>query len=400
MSHRLLNKTNLKASEIRDALAAGGGVVSNNTLTFFKRDANVNFWSKYKPVTVINGPEFVQDFNPNEEYYEPNWWKSKDGNCGVNVQATNGITMFIANMRDGNYGWEYVLPENPYRLGDFRNYDIDAHCPISGEFQDDYWVELDRLTFTLDVEMDLPDTNLTLDDILVNVPDNGGLTKLSDYYPGVLLWKEVNGTVTDYIYPTSTNKAGTETITLTLDGFDGNAQWGEWYAMPYLSSVPQSLRGDEQVAANVSLNVAPKKIYVHAPGTLVYTIALAGYVTDGLGNAQVSYSIEIENNDSSTKKALTIELWIMQTSNGKPAEGNNVGTPAKVSFESDQIEANSSLIYFSDNYEGADNDLKRAEGFTIRSEVFDPNSYTYWIGSRAEGFATTYVQIEMIQPEE
>ena len=70
MSHRVLNKTNLKASEIRDALVAGGGVVDNNTLSFFKGSANVNMWSKYKPVTAIGGPQFVQDFDSNDkEYY-------------------------------------------------------------------------------------------------------------------------------------------------------------------------------------------------------------------------------------------------------------------------------------------------------------------------------------------
>ena len=56
MSHRLLNKTNLKASEIRDALSEGGGLVDNNASSFFKADANVNIWSKYKPVTVSYGP--------------------------------------------------------------------------------------------------------------------------------------------------------------------------------------------------------------------------------------------------------------------------------------------------------------------------------------------------------
>lgn len=404
MSHRILKNTNLKASEIRDALAAGGGIVNNNTLTFFKKDANVNLWSKYKPVTVINGPDFVQDFYPNDEYYHYQWWKSKDGNCGVNVQATNGISPFINNIREGNYGWEYVLPESPYRLGDFRNYDIDAHCPISGEFQDDYWVELDRLTFTLDVETELPDTNLTLDDIQVTVPTgsgSSGLTKLSDYYPGVLLWKEVNGMVTDFIYPTSNNKAGTESVTLTLNGFDGDAQWGEWYAIPYLSSAPQELRGDEQVAANVSLNVAPKKIYIHGPGTLVISIMNASFKSPT--SKEVQYELYIDNNNSSDL-TVTADVWISRTIRNDNAPNGDAGEiEGRVySTETITVPANTKVTYYSTNYESSepiDDSLKICPALSVITR--DDDTYKYWAGSRVQGYAITWWDLDEAEaPEE
>lgn len=38
------------ATEVRDVLSDAGGVVNNNLVSFFTPDANINKWSKYKPV--------------------------------------------------------------------------------------------------------------------------------------------------------------------------------------------------------------------------------------------------------------------------------------------------------------------------------------------------------------
>ena len=403
MSHRVLNKTNLKASEIRDALVAGGGVVDNNTLSFFKRSANVNIWSKYKPVTAIGGPQFVQDFDSNDkEYYLYQWWKSANGNCGINTAntVTSGIDNFIQNIKNGNYLWTYELPSYPYRLGDFRNYDIDAHCPVSGQFDDEYWLQgqdpTGRLTFTLDCEIDLPDTNLTFDDILIPT-QNEGNKKLSDFYMGIVLWNKGN---TKKFYPTDTKKIGTGSASFEIEGFNAPAFYGEWTIIPYVSSVIQNgITEDEQAATYATLNIPPKQIYIHAPGSLIYTIALAGYIVDEYGNAQIQYSIDVENNDSSPKDGLSIELWVVRTpKKGNPAGGNEVGGGTK-QFTTDTIGANSKVTYFSTNYDGDEIGLKEAPAFTVRSEMFDIDGYDYWICSRSKGYVTTYNQLEEINPK-
>jgi hypothetical protein len=46
----LLPSTNLKGADIRDTLNSGGGIVNNSSNTWFSEAANINMWSKYKPI--------------------------------------------------------------------------------------------------------------------------------------------------------------------------------------------------------------------------------------------------------------------------------------------------------------------------------------------------------------
>lgn len=48
----------LKAADIRDTLSAGGGIVSNDTTSFFQPAANINIWSRYKPLENEGAPKF------------------------------------------------------------------------------------------------------------------------------------------------------------------------------------------------------------------------------------------------------------------------------------------------------------------------------------------------------
>lgn len=405
MSHRVLNNTNLKASEIRDALAAGGGIVSNDTLSFFKPDANINIWSKFKPVTVTDGPDFVQAFDPGREYHDPYWWKSVDGDCGIDTQNTvaASINVFLDNVRNGNYYWTYKLPGKPFRLTDFCSYDIDAHCPVDGTLADNYWLQAQdptgRLTFTFDLTTDLPDTNLTLSDIQVTTK-NGGLTNLTDYYLGVLFWKEVGGVVTSRYYPTSTVKLGTDTVTVELEGLTGNAYWGEFNAIPYLSSAIQTLEGDEQEATYLTLNTAPKKIYIHGPGELIISIAMGSFIND----KEVQYEIYCTNQGSSTVKNVTCQIWLARTKEESDAPDGSEGVVegSVKEFVIDEIPAyTKELHFYSENWQ--DENIPAA--FKIAPSLStidakDEETYTYWIASRIEGYATTWYNLDDAQPEE
>lgn len=413
MSHRVLNNTNLKASEIRDALSTGGGIVSNNTLSFFKADANVNIWSKFKPLdtTDISGkanPDFVQAFDEGREYYNPEWWRGQYQDCGIVVPATisSSISVFLENVRAGNYYWTYRLPGSPFRLTDFCSYDIDAQCPVSGELQDDYWVVSGRLTFTFDYTADLPETNLTLEDIRVTAAGTtAGLTNLTDYYLGVLFWKEVGGNVTDLYYPTSSTKLGTDTVTMELTGLDGDAYWGEFYAMPYLSSVPQQLRGDEQDATYTTLNIAPKKIYIHGPGTLVISIMNATFKQSSTSTREVQYELHVQNNNSS-ELTVTAQVWVVRTERGSKTEND----PASGELASGSVKevtvtvaAYTTVSFFSENYEAKDatiaDDLKICPTVTVQN--YDAETYHYWTASRCTGFAITWYDFDdASSPEE
>ena len=49
----VIKKTNINLmTDIRDVLNSAGGNVGNSVETFFQLDANLNMWSKYKPVVA------------------------------------------------------------------------------------------------------------------------------------------------------------------------------------------------------------------------------------------------------------------------------------------------------------------------------------------------------------
>lgn len=122
--YEILPTENLKTADIRDTLNANGGNVSNVIYTFFTPSANINMWSKYKPVPL------TEDFPD----FESNWWKGNSGNCGINITQYNSMDE-VYNATTGTLnGWSYTLPSGgsyePFRLGDFRGYSTDAVPPF------------------------------------------------------------------------------------------------------------------------------------------------------------------------------------------------------------------------------------------------------------------------------
>lgn len=127
MEYSTLPQTNLKAEDIRDTLNANGGSVGNNTTTFFSDAANINMFSRYKPIR--NNALFIN-------LWENDAWKGTDGQCGIDFTGatTNNYREVVgAVTNDGNNGWLYQRPwvgiTKPYRLGDFRGYMANALPP-------------------------------------------------------------------------------------------------------------------------------------------------------------------------------------------------------------------------------------------------------------------------------
>lgn len=135
--YNILPTSNLKAEDIRDTLANGGGSVSNDTTTFFKSTAKINWASKHKPVRL--GTNFCQDFDTSKPNYHVGWWKSTDGNCGLTPRQVTSFNnlMEVLDGTDPMNGWTYNLPTGgstfPYRLGDYAGYSAVAR-PMSYDF--------------------------------------------------------------------------------------------------------------------------------------------------------------------------------------------------------------------------------------------------------------------------
>ena len=109
-----------------DDLKSLFGEPSGDLATLCK-SPKINVWAKYKP-TVYPSP------------FPDDWYKSKDGNYGLNITVDNRVSSWnalVAEYSKPNNGYSniYNRPSggatSPYRLGDFRGYNHKAKPEIS-----------------------------------------------------------------------------------------------------------------------------------------------------------------------------------------------------------------------------------------------------------------------------
>ena len=129
--HEIIPNENVLVADIGSTLNANGGNVNiNKPSEFFTAAANINPWSKKKP--VYREELFCQDFNSSKPNYVANWWQGKDGKCGFTIPQYTSYTN-IPSAMDGNMnGWVYNIPSNPKRLGDFCGYKANATPIVTG----------------------------------------------------------------------------------------------------------------------------------------------------------------------------------------------------------------------------------------------------------------------------
>lgn len=133
MIYDVLPEKDLHFSDIRDTLNSDGGLVNNDVASAFKEAANINVWSKHKPVRLA--VNFCQDFDSSAPNYNSIWWKSHNGNCGLIPLRLSSYYDIAENMDGDMNGWIYELPTGgsaaPFRLGDFARYYKNAEPPYS-----------------------------------------------------------------------------------------------------------------------------------------------------------------------------------------------------------------------------------------------------------------------------
>lgn len=121
----VLPSTNLTYVSIRDLLNLNGGVVNNDVSTSFKVGNNINYYSRYKPMSHP-----VNFIDSDAIFKEADW--------GYNIPSATDLSTFINNVindKEGaedyiKNGWSYNRPvggvASPFRLGDFRRYNPDS----------------------------------------------------------------------------------------------------------------------------------------------------------------------------------------------------------------------------------------------------------------------------------
>lgn len=121
----ILPSTNLRAVDIRDTLLANGANWSTSPIknanylpNYFRKEANINMWSRYKPV-VYNSVDDITD----EDLESVNW--------GIDIPIYENRDYLYRDVVDGTLYMSYNNPSYNLRLGDFRGYNAKAKPPVS-----------------------------------------------------------------------------------------------------------------------------------------------------------------------------------------------------------------------------------------------------------------------------
>lgn len=271
------------ATNIRDVLNAAGGSVTNEVITFFKPEAKINKWAKYKPVNYpVNFTDGISD-----------WWQGApiDGLAGKettgglligsgyaslwgssssilvysdHIDISNDKNGFLYKLCKGTLGqFEYVLPKggssSPYRLSDFCGYNTDVVNPLPSVVGGDYKYST---AGAVDIQMNLATqviNGLTLDDLQFNSNLN-----LRSMYFGIVIY---NDDLTDVLFGTQTadqKSKGRNVLTLQNKSYATiTNKRGTYKAKTFFSNIPIGLNdytatpsillADDDAYANVSL---------------------------------------------------------------------------------------------------------------------------------------------------
>lgn len=231
MVYDILPERDLHYSDIRDTLNANGGSVNNDVSTAFKTSANINKWSKKKPIRypkdgTLTDAEFKGTF--------------ADNNNGIYYGLKASTKGDFSDIHDATY--DYVgLPvggqNEPFRLGDFRGYDTKAlPTLVCLGFPDEWYYNMEISTV---IEYDYNHSNITGVDIDDFLPDNVA-EDIGNYYPCILV-----GTWAKVMY----NKMLSDT-TQNKNVYTSLRHDGAWYSNFYadLQSNPDQTAGTKKVS--------------------------------------------------------------------------------------------------------------------------------------------------------
>lgn len=323
------------ATEVRDVLNAAGGSVSNDTTSFFKDSANINMWSKYKPVVSKDL------FYTYDEWINGDAWRGADGKCGLTILSkTTSMQDFHNYLDDGSALWSYTPPKGgetePLRLGDFRGYNPDAINPV-GEITTDGFVDqenpnaYDYVQFDVDVATNL-ENNLEYGDILIG-GKNG--TPLTQFYFGIYAQKGNTYTYKTHTSPLSNDYNFSIDLKLTH---------GEWKITPFFCSVMQDgLEGDGLEGVYLGANIPTKTFTIRSTNDKV--ILTVNGIWDYSKTVVQDIFVEIRN---TTNSDITIDRIGIELRGSKGTTDNSVGNPAVVYYKRSAsntitIAANSSI---------------------------------------------------------
>lgn len=353
---------NIRDVDVRDTLNADGGHVDNRQWTRFSSLADIDEWSRYKPVRSKK-----LFFSLSE--WRDTGYKGEDDQCGFDIPVYESPASLMAALESGAAMWTYLLPDGkvyPFRTGDWRMYNPNAVNPV-GDIASYAYLKEEPTGYSFDVNIEVvispleSEYNLCLEDIEVR-----GI-KLSDMYLGVYFKKSNGG----YIFRTGDTPIGSLGLSTTIQGGSGSA--GEYTAYMFLSEKPQL--DEQQDCVMVSLNKAgvPFELKVSKP-TFIEAV---GYWNKSAGVVS-SITLNLHNNTNNWFTFRNIEVNLVKVRSGENPETGDQMTPIKVNV--------SHMVAPKKNYTvSIEGDYRN---------IYPQDGYEYWMVAYADNCEAYYMPLE------
>lgn len=362
----ILPNEHLRDVDIVATLNANGGTVDFEQESWYKKGANTNMWSRFKPV-----PHSKLQIDGESR------WKGEDGKCGLTIPTYSSPSTLRTALANGTAMWSYKpLAENPalpLRMGDFRGYNPKARNPI-GELFDKYMLMSNGVGYEFDIQVDVlvgsgseeSEHNLTLGDISVDG------TNLTDMYLGIYM---IPSSGSGYIFGTSDSKIGTsDSISMVMQG--SSATKGEYTAYMFLATTPQV--GSEQGGTFISLNKEGKKVNIILPENLYHIEVYAIWSSDG---SSFYYEVTITNNTSSPTTFENVTIYLVRASRYEDLFDNYNQVSSKQIYDSVTVE--------------------KVKRFSSTMKVSKDDSYYYgvYVGCATPAITTDVIELDEDQSE-
>jgi hypothetical protein len=347
-------KINNSAGDVELAIGVNSG--DYKTLC---TSTKINPWAKYKPTNFNTYGETGKSVAGSI------YWKGIDGKCGFAFPVYYSLGSLSSGfIRDMYYGainvpiWGRSFPTSQFRALDFDGYDHNSVNPIGAIAATTFALdEYGQMQISFDTNAVGAD-NLKYSDFVID-----GVS-VSTFYPSVLLVRGSN-----YIVCSSTSRLSDGSFEINLTNMAPYT--GQWYCIPFLSSVQLSQTGQYGYGIYISCNINKVLITINQ-----YQPVLVASV-DGIWNTaftSVAYSCTVTNNKTSSHTFNNLEIAIVRTTGTQdPSAGTKVASAFVSSFT---LPAGQSTIK------------------TGNISITKQSGYTYWIVALATGLGCDYNQIE------
>lgn len=356
-----IGKSNVKWSEIRDALNKNGGSVSNKAEDAFKVSSKYQKWARWKPT------KYNIDFHPSASFNKDEMWHADEEhyfgikapellNTGDIDTSKNYDDLWVINPPIGKIEVSNNVfnPAEPFRLGDFAGHDLNARHPIKS-INGPSWVSyvenaendvtfhcvfnnnnntdwLDITDFGRGVEGDILGDNFSsyyFGGVFINT-ENGFITTITND-------KTINTTTTDSTSGNPSIYDATHCLNVSREAFktENGVQTGKYKL--YFAMFPEAVNGQGNIHVTDGFYVMPCDPFEFELGTVIEDVKV--YIKSIVKtNNNYNVTIEVVNNFSSFIDLYKEYNWIMVSAKDQYSEHDYISS---IKYPTSSIRLNS-----------------------------------------------------------